>query len=113
MSSETSHAKTLHELNEKIKDLKVTIQEKDKHLKEQERKAKETINKQDSEIRGLRIQVVSYEERLETALSNAAQKEKENMHIVENHDNLKRIYKELLASEENKLKVDEPEAPDG
>ena len=52
---------------------------------------------------------MSYEERLEVALSNAAQREKENMHIVENHDNLKRIYKELLASEESKSKKNEPE----
>ena len=49
---------------------------------------------------------MSYEERLEAALSNASQREKEKMHIVENYDNLKRIYKELLAYEEKKLETE-------
>ena len=93
-------ATTINELKTEIDDLKREILEKSNRLKDQERKAKENLNQRDSEIKGLKIQIVSYEERLETALSNAAQKERENMHIVENHENLKRVYKELLASEE-------------
>ena len=71
------------------------------------------MDEKDREIVQLKKEIVAYEERLETALSHTSQIKKENIHIVENHENLKRMYKELFASEELKLKPKDNEEKEG
>ena len=72
----------MKDLNILVSQLEIKLKEKDIKFTEQEKKTRALLEKKDSEIRGLKIQIISYKERLETALSNASQKEKENMHTV-------------------------------
>ena len=78
------------------------LQEKEEEIVGLKKSHKTTLESKDNEIKNLKPQITAYEERLETALCTAGQREKEKMHIVENHDNLKRMYTQLLSSVEEK-----------
>ena len=79
-----------------LKTVNEQLKSKIKLCEEYKKETKSLITKKNHEINLLKEEVKAYEERLETALTNSSQKEKENKCIIENHENLQRIYKELL-----------------
>ena len=92
----------LEGLRIKVQHLTETLQKKDGEITELKKTHKKAVENKENELKNLKSQITAYEERLETALCTAGLREKEKMHIVENHDNLKRMYTNLLSLAEEK-----------